>query len=224
MTSLMPVLAALVKDEVAGVRPIDLGTVTAVYTDADGGGATNLAVDLRLRGSALELQHVPISIGRLGVSVAPRVGDLAVVGFVSGDLNAGVVLGFLYDEQIRPPQADPEEIVYVVPDDAKDGARRLSVQLPNNNSVELQDSKLTVTMGSTTVTIEADGDVTIEAGGGITLKAQGDLALSAGGSISVDASGDFTAKGMNVTVQGQAAATLKGAQTTVAGVTNFSPS
>ena len=145
----------------------------------------------------------------------PRVGDLAVVGFVGGDLNGPVVLGFLYDEQTRPPDGKASELVYKVPDDARGRDRRIEVQLPNGNKLTLQDKKLTVTMGGTTLTVEADG--------AITLDAAGDLKLKAGGAVSIEAGTDANLKaGTSVTVEGAAEAKLKGATTTIAGMTSFS--
>jgi phage baseplate assembly protein gpV len=215
MSSIVPALKAVVRDELATQRAAELGIVTQVYTNEGGSGDTNLAVNLRVRGSALELQHVPVAVGRLGLSAVPRVGDLAVVVFVGGDLNGPVVLGFLYDEQTRPPDGKASEIVYKVPDDAADDDRRIEVQLPSGNTLTLQDKKLTVTMGGTTLTVEADG--------AITLDAAGDLKLKAGGSVSIEAGTDATLKaGTSVTVEGQVEAKLKGVTTSIAGMTSFS--
>ena len=216
MTSgIVPALQAVVRDELATQRGAELGIVTQVYTNEGGSGDTNLAVNLRVRGSALELQHVPVAVGRLGLSAVPRVGDLAVVVFVGGDLNGPVVLGFLYDEQTRPPDGKASELVYKVPDDAADDDRRIEVQLPSGNTLTLQDKKLTVTMGGTTLTVEADG--------AITLDAAGDLKLKAGGAVSIEAGTDAKLKaGTSVTVEGATEAKLKGATTTIAGLTSFS--
>jgi uncharacterized protein involved in type VI secretion and phage assembly len=214
-SGIVPALQAVVRDELATQRGAELGIVTQVYTNEGGSGDTNLAVNLRVRGSALELQHVPVAVGRLGLSAVPRVGDLAVVVFVGGDLNGPVVLGFLYDEQTRPPDGKASELVYKVPDDAADDDRRIEVQLPSGNTLTLQDKKLTVTMGGTTLTVEADG--------AITLDAAGDLKLKAGGAVSIEAGTDAKLKaGTSVTVEGATEAKLKGATTTIAGMTSFS--
>jgi len=224
VTTLVPALQALVRDELAGVHTIELGVVTATFTNEGGSGDTNLAVNARLRGSALELQHVPVAVGRLGLSLSPRVGDLAVLAFVGGDLNGAVAVGFLYDEQTRPPDASATEIVYVVPDDQADSDRRIELQLPNGNKLTVQDGQVNITMGKTTLVVESDGAITLDAAGDIALKAQGDLKLSAQGSVSVEAQSDASLKGMSVTVEGQTQAELKGATTTIAGMTSFSSS
>jgi phage baseplate assembly protein gpV len=215
MSAIVPALQAVVRDELQSLRTIELGVVTQVYTNEGGSGDTNLAVNARVRGSALELQHVPVSVGRLGLSLIPRVGDLAVIAFVGGDLNGAIVLGFLYDEQTRPPDGKATEVVYVVPDDADDDARRIEVQLPSGNKLTLQDKKLTVSMGGTTLTVEADGAITVEAGGDISLNAQGAVSIEAQTDVKVKA-------GTNASVEGGVEAKLKGVTTTIAGMTSFS--
>jgi len=214
MSAIVPALQAVVRDELASLRTIELGVVTDVFTNEGGSGDTNLAVNLRVRGSAVELQHVPVAVGRVGLSTVPRQGDLVVVAFVGGDLNGPVVIGHLYDEQNRPPDAKASEIVYQVPDDAADDDRRVEIQLPSGNKLTLQDKKLTVTMGGTTLTVEADGAITLEAAGNISLKSQG--------SVSIEAQNDVTVKGLSVLVEGQTEAKLKGVTTTIAGMTSFS--
>jgi hypothetical protein len=224
VTALVPALQAVVRDELAAVHTIELGIVTATYTNDGGTGDTNLAVDARIRGSALELQHIPVTVGRLGLSLSPRVGDLAVLAFVGGDLNSGVAIGFLYDEQTRPPDATATDVVYVVPDDQADSDRRFEMQLPNGNKLTVQDGNVTVTMGQTTLVVESDGDIKLDAAGDIKLTAQGDLSLSAQGSASIEAQSDASLKGMSVSVEGQSQAELKGSTTTIAGMTSFSSS
>ena len=214
--TLVPVVRAVVRDVLAERRGIALGVVTSVYTNEGGSGDHNLAVNVRLRGSGLELQVVPVTVGRLGVSSAPGVGDLAVVAFVEGDLNSAVVLGFLYDNQAQPPDAKATEVVYRVPEGEESGVRRLAVVLPNGNELTVEDTLLTVKMGDTTLKVEADGAVTVEAAG--------DLVMKSKGAVSIEATGAATLKGSSVSVEGQASAKLKGATTTIAGVTSFSAS
>lgn len=224
MSLVVPVLRAVVRDELADVQPLALGSVTSVASNADGSGAHNVEVNVRMHGSELELQRVPVVAGRIGLSAAPRVDDTAVVAFVGGDLNGPIVLGFIHDDQRHPPKAEVDEIVYAVPDDGS-SSRRLEIVLAGGNTVTVLDDNVTITMGGTKVDVAADGDVTIEAATDLTLKAGGDVKIEAGKNVDVKAAVNATLKAdANATVEGAAAATLKGASTSIAGITSFSPS
>jgi uncharacterized protein involved in type VI secretion and phage assembly len=224
MSLVVPVLRAVVRDELADVQPLQLGAVTSVVSNGDGSGAHNVEVNVRLHGSALELQRVPVVAGRIGLSAAPREGDTVVVAFVAGDLNGPVVLGSLYDDQQHPPKAEADEVVYEVPDD-ESSKRRVEVVMPNGNKVTLLDENVTITMGGTTLDVAADGAVTIEAATDLLFKAKGDVKIEADGNIDLKASSNATLKaGASATVEGSASAKLKGASTTIAGNTSFSAS
>lgn len=221
MSLLMSSLRAVARDEIAAVRPIALAAVTAVDTNADGSGKRNVEVNAQLHGSDLELQRVPVAAGRIGLSAAPRVGDTVVVAFVGGDLNGPVVLGSLYDDQRHPPQAEPDEVVYQVPDDAS-GSRRLEIITASGHRVTLTDDTLKVTMGQTTLEIAADGAVQLVAATDITLQAQGDLTIKAGRNLTLEASVNAKLKaGAQGTFEAPAT-TVKGTTTTIAGLTSFS--
>jgi uncharacterized protein involved in type VI secretion and phage assembly len=225
VSTLVPALQALVRDELDTVRTVELGIVTQTFTNAGGSGDNNIAIGARVRGSALELQHVPVAVGRLGVSVSPRVGDLVVLAFVGGDVNSPVAIGFLYDEQNRPPDAKETELVYVVPDDQNDDDRRVELQLPSGNKLTVKDKRVEITMGQTSVVIESDGAITLDAAGDLTLKAGGSVAISAGTDVSIEAQSAAKVKGTSgVTVESDAQAQLKGTQTTISGMTSFSSS
>jgi uncharacterized protein involved in type VI secretion and phage assembly len=219
----VPVLRAVVRDELADVQPLALGAVTSVVTNGDGSGAHNVEINVRMHGSALELQRVPVVAGRLGLSAPPREGDTAVVAFVGGDLNGPVVLGFLYDDRNHPPKAGVDEVVYEVPDDGS-SSRRVEIVLANGNKVSVLDDNVTITMGGTKVDVASDGAITLHAAGDLVLEAGGDVSISAGKNLAMEASVNATLKAnANATVEGAAAATLKGASTTIAGSTSFSP-
>jgi uncharacterized protein involved in type VI secretion and phage assembly len=205
-------MAEVARRELAAHRSLALGVVDDVFTNDGGGGEHHLECNVRLHGSGLVLQNVPVTVGRVGLSAVPRVGDLVVLGFIDSDINGPVILGTLHADGMPPPDAAPDEVVYEVPDSG--GERRFELRFPNDHLVTMTDSEITVTMGSTTLKIEGDGAVTIEAGGDINLKANGSLNL--------EAVSTATLKGANVTVEGSASAKLKGATTTVAGITSFS--
>jgi len=222
MSLVMPVLRSVVRDEMAEVRPIALAVVTDVTTNADGSGDRNVEINARLHGSDLELQRVPVMAGRIGLSCAPRVDDTAVLAFIRGELAGAVALGFLHDDRRPSPEGNPDDVVYEVRDDGS-SAKRLELRLAGGNTVTVQDSTVSIVMGDTKVTVEADGAVSVDAAGDINLKAGGDVNIEAGGNLSMEAQQNAVLKAaVNATVEASAAAKLKGATTTVAGVTSFS--
>jgi len=221
---LIGTLRAIVRDELARLQPPELGVVTQVHArDADG-SANNHQVNVRLRTSGVELQRVPVAVGRLGLSALPNEGDLLLINFVNHDLNAPVAVGCVYDDQAHPPVAQLHDVVYEPPDDADSGVRRLYFALKSGSAITLDDDKLEILFGDTSLVINRDGDVVIQAAGKVTVEAGGDLELSAGGDLSVSAQGDLKLKGTNVMIEGSAKSTLKGAQVALAGTTQFSPS
>lgn len=228
MTAIVPVLRAIVRDELLGQAPmsagaIDLGVVTEVATNEGGSGDRNCEVNVRLRGSDLDLQRVPVIAARVGISAVPRIGDLVVVGFVGNDLNGAVVLGSLHTDAVHPPDAGPDEVVYEVPDDAGDGVRRVELRLPSGNTITVEDNKAVIDMGGSVVTIDG-GNITVTASEGFSIETDGDFTVKANGNVVIEAmaNADLKASG-NLTAQGTGAAKLAGGAVTIAGSTSFSP-
>ncbi len=224
MTDMVDIIRAIVRDELARRRSPELGLVTAVHArDADGSD-NNHQVNVRLRASGLELQRVPVTAARLGLSLLPKAGDLVLVVFANADVNAPVVVGSVYDEAVQPPVARAEELVYM-PTDADDSAvRRLHVELANGCALTLHDDHLTLKMGGTEITVNQDGDVQIQCAGKVQIKADADIAVEAGGNLELKAQGSVkVTAGSSLDLQGMAAAKLKAPAVTLAGNTQFSP-
>jgi len=222
---LIGTLRAIVRDELARLQPPELGVVTQVHPrDADG-SVNNHQVNVRLRATGVELQRVPVAVGRLGLSALPNEGDLLLINFVNHDLNAPVAVGCVYDDQAHPPVAQPHELVYEPPDDADSAVRRLHVALRSGSEITLDDDRLQILFGGTSLVIHRDGDVVIQAAGKVTVEADGDLELTAGGGVTIEAGANLTLKaGANATLEGSAKTTVKGAQVALAGITQFSAS
>ncbi|MEO8620387.1 MAG: phage baseplate assembly protein V [bacterium] len=223
-TDLMSTLRAIVRDEMSRVRPPELGVVTQTHAREDDSNDGNHQVSLSLCASGVELQRVPIAVSRAGWSALPNEGDLLLVNFVGGDLNAPVVVGSLYSDQAHPPVAKAHEIVYLAPDDDDSSLRRMHFELANGNTFTIKDETLEVVMGGTTVTLNKDGDIEIKAAGNISFSADGDFSLKASGSVSIEAQSDLKLKGTSsATLEGTATTTVKGGQISLAGVTQFNP-
>jgi phage baseplate assembly protein gpV len=224
MTQTLSALRAVVREEQDRHRFPELALVTQVFPRSSDGGKENHQVAIRLLSSDAELLRAQVAVGRLGIAALPRVGDLVLVVFVNGDLNAPIVIGSLYDHQQHPPKADAAEVVYHVPDDAASGVRRLHIELPSGATITLDDDLLSVKMGGTTIDVNRDGNVGIKSASGLSVSSSADLTLEAQGNVSIKAQGKLELSGVTLTAEGQGTATLKAPSVSLAGMTQFSPS
>ncbi len=221
----MATLRAIVRDEMARVRPPELGVVTQTYPRDDDSSDGNHQVNVQLCASGVELQRVPIVVGRAGWSTLPNQGDLLLVTFAGGDLNAPIAVGTLYSDRAHPPVAKAHEIVYLAPDTDDSSLRRLHFELANGNTFTIKDETLEVVMGGTTVTVHKDGDVDIKSAGKVSLQSDGDFSIKSSGNVSIEAQSSLSLKGAtSATLEGTAQAQVKGGQIALAGMTQFNPS
>lgn len=225
MTGLIDTLRAIVRDELARRHGPARGVVSAVFPrDADGSDH-NHQVNVKLPTLGVELQHVPVAVGRLGLSALPQVDDQVLVVFLEGDLNAPVVVGSLYDAAVQPPVAQAGELVYAPSDAGGDASlRRLHIALGDDVTLTLDDENLTVKLAGTELTIAKDGDVTITSAAKLVVKAQGDISFEASGNLDLKAQGNVTVSGVSATLEGQGSAKVKAPSVSLAGNTQFSPS
>lgn len=224
MTELIDTLRAIVRDELARRIAPELGVVSSVQARESDSSDANHQVNVRLVATGIELQNVPVLVGRLGWSILPQVDDTVLVVFVNGELNAPLVVGSLYDAKVQPPVAKAGELVYEPSDAGGDASlRRLHMALGSDVMLTLDDENLKVKLGSTELTIAKDGDVSISSGAKLTIKTQGDASFDAGGNLEIKAKGNVTIKGVAVTLEGQGSAKVKAASISLAGITQFSP-
>lgn len=191
------VIKKIAEDETKKLHLLELGVVTSIFPHAGSSDKDNYECNVRLKNRDLELRKIPIATSHIGLVQVPNVGDLVVLGFVGGNINAPLVLGRLYNDEDRPPVNDAGEIVYKSPDSKKNGVRRLNLELPNGITLTITDDEFKAEMGSTTVTIKTGGEVTIDSNAGVTIKAKGDMALS----------------GANIKIESQQALELKAGTT-----------
>jgi phage baseplate assembly protein gpV len=164
------VIEAVIRDQLRGFKTAELGVVTALYPHESAGDKNNYECDVRLRDSGLELKRVPVGTQRIGGVAIPNIDDLVLVQFLGGDIHAGFIVGRFYNDKDRPPQAKAKEFVYVSPDAAESGVRRMYLEFPNGNTLTLDDDKLLIEMGQSTLTINHSGDIVVNsANSNITL-------------------------------------------------------
>ncbi|HWI65763.1 MAG TPA: phage baseplate assembly protein V [Symbiobacteriaceae bacterium] len=216
--TLVEVLQRIVRDELRRVRFPEPAVVVGPAPEVTGGGDNHYHCNVRLRYSGLELASVPIAAGRKGEVALPSEGDLVLVSFMGGDLNAPVITGRLYGDEDAVPEAKPGEYIYEQPEPEQDGLRRVYFKFPGGATVTATDKQIELVAGETKVTVDKDGAVAVEAKGDLTLKAGGDIRLESGkGGVTVKA-----AKAL--ALEGGTNAQLKAKQIAVKGLTDFSQS
>jgi phage baseplate assembly protein gpV len=191
----------IVQDELQSVRTAELAVVQEQHpSDPD-----NYACTVVLRDSGIVLRNVPVATSRIGAVAIPAVGELVLVQFVGGDINAPVIVGRLYNERDRPPENEDGRAVLHLPLGASDDsavhielksgkARELSVKLGSAVTFVLRDDDPVVEIdagGQAKVTIERDGTVAVKSSGKLELKAS---------EIKVEAEGKLTLKGATVNI------------------------
>jgi hypothetical protein len=157
-------IQSVVRDQLRGFKTAELGVVTALYSHESASDKNNYECDVKLRDSGLELKKVPVSTQRVGAVAIPNVDDLVLVQFLNGDIHSAVITARLHNDKDRPPEAKAQEFVYISPDAAQSGVRRIYLELPNGNKVTLDDDKLLVEMGESKLTINHTGDIIVDSG------------------------------------------------------------
>jgi len=185
MMNAVEVIKKIAEDETKKLHLLELGVVTSIFPHAGESDKDNYECNVRLKNRDLELRKVPIATSHIGLVQVPNVGDLVVLGFVGGNINAPIVLGRLYNDEDRPPVNDAGEIVYKSPDPKKNGVRRLNLELPNGITLTVTDDEFRAEIGSSVVTIRTGGAVTIDSSADVTIRAKGDMALS-GGNVTIE--------------------------------------
>lgn len=141
------------EQEVRRLATLELGVVTAVFPHASESDKDNYQCSVKLKhrkqpdGSDFELRKVPVATSHVGLAHIPNVGDLVVLGFVNGEINAPIVLGRLYNDEDLPPKNDVGQMVLA-------GIETVSLTTKKGTKIE----------------IDADGNVHVETQGDVTLK------------------------------------------------------
>ena len=152
MDSIVSIMKKVAEREVQKSYTLELGEVTSVFPHASESDTDNYQCSVRLKnkkqadGSAFELRKVPVVTPYIGLANIPNVGDLVVVSFIAGDLNAPVILGRLYNDDDLPPENDTGQVVLT---------RMESVKVETN--------------AGTIIEVDADGNVHITAAGDVII-------------------------------------------------------
>ena len=219
MHRMVSTVRQIARHEIAQQLAPVLGVVSSVFH-------TDYTCTVTLRETGVVLPHVPIATGLTGVAGLPRENDLVIVAFMGGDAHAPVVLGRLYNEEVKPPDNAPGRFVASLPGDADaDKALVFDVKTPDDGShvvtlafnggdvkvkltiddtgfkLEAPKAKLTLTGGDDALAELAvdDAKVTIASSGDITVTTKGKLTLK-GNEVEISADASLKIGGQTVDI------------------------
>ncbi|MGB3201791.1 MAG: phage baseplate assembly protein V [Nodosilinea sp.] len=204
--TLYETIQRIVQEELSRQQTAELAVVQENHPHADAGDTDNYTCTVVLRNTGLVLRQVPVATPRLGQVSIPSVGELVLVQFVGGDLNAPIITGSLYTDAARPPVSQSQQAIWHLPPDAaEDDALRVAFTGEDPKEITLSlGSALTITL------LDDDPVVSIDIDGG-----KAAIAIDRDGAVTITSQGDVTLEGNNVSIKAQANLNLEGQGETV---------
>ena len=209
--TLFETIRRIVQEELRQIRTAELAIVQEQHAHASDSDTDNYACTVQLRNSGIVLQQVPVATQRIGSVSIPALGELVLVQFVGGDINAPIITGRLYNDEDRPPVNDDSQAILHLPLGAGDSdavhielhsgaTRELAIRLGDGISLNIRDDdpvmELSINGGSATLKLDRDGAVTLESQGDISVKG-GNVSIE-GNEITIKAQGQLTLKGQAI--------------------------
>jgi len=186
--SIVETMRGITQKELNKVHMPVLGVVTSIFPHSGASDKDNYECNVRLKNADVELRKVPIATQCIGLVSVPRVGDLVILAFINGDINAPIVIGRLYNDEDRPPLNKAEEVIYIPPYSENTKVRRMYLEFPGGMNILIADNQVDVNAGKTKVVVQRDGDVIIESKANVKVTADGDASLAAKGNMTISAS------------------------------------
>jgi len=236
MDSIVSVMKKVAEKEVQKIYTTELGIVTSVFPHASESDKDNYECSIQLKnkkqpdGSDFELRKVPLLTQHLGLVNIPKVGDLVLVTFIGGNLNAPIIIGRLYNDEDRPPINQEQE--FLLQHNLEEGGSLkidaegvITLTSKNEqNVITVKDEEIATATDKASVTVKG-GDITLKneqcqvvlSGSNITIEKGSCKITIAGDGITLDAGGS------NVTVKSTGAIKIGDATTASVDVGGRSP-
>lgn len=201
--SLFETIRSIVQQEIKQLRLGELGVVQEQHAHESDSDQNNYSCTVALRDSQIVLKKVPIATGRLGMAAIPDVGDLVLVQFLNGNINAPVIVGSFYNDEDRPPVSSSGQAVLQLPKGGSEGdginikassedESALTINVAGSVIVSLKDDdpavEISVGDGSGVVTIDSDGTVCVSSATELNIKSDADMNIEAGGTLNLKGS------------------------------------
>lgn len=189
METIVGVMKKVAEQEVRRIYTTELGVVSAVFPHAEESDKDNYQCSVILKnrkqpdGSDFELRKVPIATAHLGLANIPNVGDLVLVTFIGGNLNAPVIIGRLYNDEDQPPVNNEKE--FLLQHSSTEGGS-LKFDAEGVITVTSKDKKSVLTVTDQQITVTNEKCNVILDGGDLTVKNEQCAIALQGGNISID--------------------------------------
>lgn len=201
--SLFETIRSIVQQEIKQLRLGELAVVQEQHAHESDSDQNNYSCTVALRDSQIVLKKVPIATGRLGMAAIPDVGDLVLVQFLNGSINAPVIVGSFYNDEDRPPVSSSGQAVLQLPKGGSEGdgihvkassedESALTINVAGAVIVSLKDDdpavEINVGDGSGVITIDSDGTVNVSSSTELNIKSDADMNIEAGGTLNLKGS------------------------------------
>jgi uncharacterized protein involved in type VI secretion and phage assembly len=227
MSGIIDAVKKVAESEFKKVLTTELGVVTSVFPHSEESDNDNYECNVELPYRKLELRRVPMMTQQIGLSNPLHVGDLVLITFINGDINAPVILGRMYNDDDRPPLSKQEEVIYKPPYSKNPDLKRLNIVLPgseDNINIEIHDDLMTTKVGKSLVTMKEAGlielktepgkkSIVILDDNGLRIDTEGDIQIHSKGSMTIECDENFTIKAQNITLESQQAVKLESGTT-----------
>jgi uncharacterized protein involved in type VI secretion and phage assembly len=198
--NLYETIQRIVQEELRSVVTAELAVVQEQHPHASDSDKDNYACTVQMRNSGIVLSQVPVATPRIGSAHIPAVGDLVLVQFVGGDINAPIITGSLYNDEDRPPVNDDGMAVLHLPLSAGD-SDAVHIELYSGDKREI-----VIKLGSGLTLNLRDDDPSVE----LDVGGRAKLQIDSDGTISIEG-GELKIKGTTISIEAQAELKLKGA-------------
>ncbi|MCG8673365.1 MAG: phage baseplate assembly protein V [Pseudomonadales bacterium] len=201
--SLFDTIRRIVQQEIKQLRIGELAVVQEQHSHESDSDQDNYSCTVALRDSQIVLKKVPVATARLGMASIPDVGDLVLVQFLNGSINAPVIVGSFYNDEDRPPVNGSGQAVLQLPKGGSEGEginikaassdeSSLVINVAGSVVVSLKDDdpavEINVGDGSGVITIDSDGAVNVESATALNIKSDADMNIEASGTLNLKGS------------------------------------
>lgn len=197
MSDLYESIQHIVREELKQRRFAELAVVQEQHPHSDEGDSDNYSCTVVMRDSGIVVKRVPVMASRKGFAAIPDVGDLVLVQFLNGEVNAPIIVGSLYNDEDRPPVNASGQQVINLPLDGSGVALKVdteettSIELTLGNAIKLtlidDDPVVSIDIdsGKATLEIARDGSLAVSSGNAVEIKSGADMTIEASGNLNL---------------------------------------